>query len=68
MAKIKYIDESGEHNGTLTGAEYYIYAFNAMLEPSDRVPYFKWSNTDYAPFLLAVSEKYKTNATRAWLV
>lgn len=72
MSKIKYIDETGEHTGTLTGAEYYIYSAEdpskVMLEPNDRVPYFSWDNTDYEPFKRAVENKYKTNVTKAWLV
>lgn len=72
MSKIKYIDDSGEHNGTLTIAEYFIYSAEdpskVMLKPNDRVPYFSWQNTDYEPFKRAVNNKYKTNVMKAWLV
>lgn len=68
MARIKYIDEQGEHTGTLTGAEYYIYAHNVDLDPTERVPYFSWHNIDYEPFKRAVNNKYKTTCEKAWLV
>ena len=80
MARIKYIDDKGEHNGTLTPAEYYIYNDKnwlyrdnkhpklVMLEPTDRIPYFSWQNTDYEPFKRAVNSKYKTTCSKAWLV
>ena len=71
MAKIKYIDEQGEHIGTLTGAEYFIYSADdpskVLLSPTDRVPYFSWDNTDYKPFMRAVNNKYNTNASKAWI-
>ena len=62
MAKIKYIDGTGEHNGTLSAWEYY------GLDKAQRVPYLLWQNTDYKPFLEAVNKKYKTTCTKAWLV
>lgn len=62
MAKIKYIDKTGEHTGTLTAWEYY------GLDKPQRVPYFSWQNTDYEPFKRAVERKYKTQCERAWLV
>ena len=62
MAKIKYIDETGEHSGTLSAWEYY------GLDEAQRVPYFSWQNTDYKPFVEAVNRKYKTTCTKAWLV
>lgn len=62
MAKIKYIDKTGEHTGTLTAWEYY------GLDKAQRVPYFSWQNTDYEPFKRAVERKYKTQCERAWLV
>lgn len=68
MAVIKYVDKNGEHKGTLSPAEYYIHAFNAELKASDKVPYFEWDNTDYVPFLRAVSKKYNTTADKAWIV
>ena len=40
MAKIKYIDETGEHSGTLSAWEYY------GLDEAQRVPYFSWQNTE----------------------
>lgn len=71
MAKIKYIDETGEHTGTLTGAEYYIYSAkdpeSVVLKPTDRVPYFSWQHTDYEPFKRAVENKYKTTVTKTWI-
>ena len=71
MAKIKYIDEQGEHVGTLTGAEYFIYSAkdpeSVALKPTDRVPYFSWNNTDYEPFKRAVENKYKTTVTKTWI-
>ena len=71
MAKIKYIDGTGEHTGTLTGAEYFIYSANnpesVALKPHDRVPYFSWQNTDYAPFKRAVENKYNTTVSKAWI-
>lgn len=71
MAKIKYIDEQGEHTGTLTGAEYFIYSAkdpeSVALEPTDRVPYFSWNNTDYEPFKRAVENKYRTTVTKTWI-
>lgn len=72
MARIKYINESGEHNGILTPAEYYIYSYDGdgavLLEPNDRIPCFSWHNTDYEPFKRAVNKKYNTTCERAWLV
>lgn len=71
MAKIKYIDEQGEHTGTLTGAEYFIYSAtdteSVGLKPHDRVPYFNWDNTDYEPFKRAVENKYNTTVTKTWI-
>lgn len=67
MAQIKYIDERGEHSGILTAAEYYIYTGVKGLQPNDTIPYFSWDNTDYKPFLRAVSNKYNTSATKAWI-
>lgn len=68
MARIRYTDKTGEHAGTLTGAEYYIYAFGADLEPTERVPYFSWHNTDYEPFKRAVNRKYNTEVLEAHLI
>lgn len=68
MAKIKYTDESGEHSGTLTMAEYYIYAFGADLDPNERVRYASWDNTDYEPFKRAVRKKYHTEVISAKIV
>ena len=65
MAQIKYTDKQGEHRGTLTMAEYYIYAYNADLNPTDRVPYSSWDNTDYEPFKRAVGRKYNTEVINA---
>lgn len=62
MARIKYIDETGEHVGTLNAWEYY------MLDEPQSVPYFSWQNTDYEPFKKAVNKKYNTTCERAWLV
>lgn len=62
MAKIRYIDEAGEHSGTLTAWEYY------GLDKPQKIPYFKWSNTDYEPFKKAIDKKYKTTCTKAWIV
>lgn len=62
MARIKYIDKEGEHNGTLAAWEYY-----GLSEPQ-RVPYFSWQNTDYKPFMQAVNKKYNTTCEKAWLV
>lgn len=71
MAKIKYIDETGEHAGTLTVAEYFIYSAkdpeSVALKPHDRVPYFSWQHTDYAPFKRAVENKYNTAVSKAWI-
>ena len=78
MARIKYIDDKGEHNGTLTGAEYYIFSDERLLRNLNdegagitefRTPTnFSWQNTDYEPFKRAVNNKYKTTCTKAWLV
>ena len=62
MARIKYIDETGEHVGTLMAWEYY------MLDEPQNIPYFSWQNTDYEPFKKAVNKKYNTTCDRAWLV
>lgn len=62
MAKIKYIDKTGEHTGTLTAWEYY------GLDEPQTIPYFSWQNTDYKPFIEAVNKKYNTACERAWLV
>lgn len=62
MARIKYIDETGEHNGTLMAWEYY-----GLAEPQ-QVPYFSWQNTDYELFKKAVNKKYNTTCSKAWLV
>ena len=62
MACIKYVDEQGEHNGTLEAWEYY------GLPEKQRIPYFSWQNTDYEPFKKAVNKKYNTTCERAWLV
>lgn len=69
MAKIKYIDADGEHSGSLSGAEYYIYSTDKEtgLTPTDRIPYFSWDNTDYAPFKRAVERKYNTQCEKAWI-
>lgn len=71
MAKIKYIDEQGEHTGTLTGAEYYIYSAknpeSVGLKPHDHIPHFNWNNTDYTPFKRAVENKYNTTVSKAWI-
>lgn len=72
MARIKYIDKNGEHNGLLTPAEYYIYSYEGdgavLLEPNDKIPYFSWGNTDAGLFTRAVNKKYNTICKRAWLV
>lgn len=72
MARIKYIDENGEHTGVLTPAEYYIYSYDrpelVLLKPTDRVPYFSWQNTDYEPFKKAVNKKYNTTCEKAWII
>lgn len=72
MARIKYIDKQGEHKGTLTPAEYYIYSYDGqgevLLEPGDRIPHFSWDNTDYEPFKKAVNKKYNTTCEKAWIV
>lgn len=62
MARIKYIDKDGEHNGTLTAWEYY------GLDEPQRIPYFSWQNTDYEPFKRAVNKKYNTECISARLV
>lgn len=65
MATIKYTDKNGEHKGTLTMAEYCIYAFNANLNPHERVSYMTWDDTDYEPFKRAVGKKYNTEVLNA---
>ena len=68
MARIKYTDATGEHAGSLMAWEYYNYAFGAIFEPGERVPYFSWDNIDYEPFKRAVSVKYKTEVLSAKLI
>lgn len=67
MATIKYTDDAGEHTGTLTPAEYFIYTGVKGLQPSDTIPYFDWDDTDYKPFLQAVNNKFNTTASKAWI-
>lgn len=67
MAHIKYIDEQGEHNGTLTIGEYVHYGINDRF-PIDYPTGMIWDNTDYKPFMQAVNKKYNTTCTKAWLV
>lgn len=72
MARIKYTDKTGEHIGTLTPAEYYIYSYTGEgevdLAPTDRVPFFSWQNTDYEPFKRAVGKKYNTEVIKASII
>lgn len=62
MARIKYIDDSGEHSGTLTAQEYYGVPSNTPIA------YFKWQYTDYEPFKKAINKKYNTTCSKAWIV
>lgn len=62
MARVRYIDKTGEHTGTLDAWEYY------GLDEPQSVPYFSWQNTDYEPFKRAVSRKYNTEVIEAHIV
>lgn len=72
MARIKYIDKDGEHEGTLTLAEYYVYSTRegekSPYKITDTIPYFSWDDTDYEPFKRAVNKKYNTTCEKAWLI
>lgn len=67
MSKIKYVDEGGEHTGTLTLGEYVHYGINDRF-PVDYPVDMVWDNTEYDIFKRAVDSKYKTKVEEAWLV
>lgn len=67
MARVKYIDKTGEHTGSLTLGEYVHYGIDERF-PVNNPTYMVWNNTEYEPFKRAINKKYNTECEKAWLV